>query len=144
MHIKGKKDEGEGIMILLDESIVSEKILQAFSKFSRMQNILSKDLLIMQSNNLKEEIDKLDSTYAAVQIKFVNKDDTHSIRGVFLQFETATGNLPNFDLFSCVNKILEIHQFKVKFQNMKIPFLIFFNSLLRRIYWEQSRNFLMR
>lgn len=109
-----------------------------------MQNILSKDLVVVQPNHLNVEFEKLDSIYANIHIRFVNNDDSHSIRGIFLQFETDTGNLPNFDLFSCVSKILEIHQFKIKFQDMEIMVLSFFKSLLRRINWDPNRNFLMR
>jgi hypothetical protein len=131
-------------LLILDESKASNKIFQSFSQFSSKQNILSKDLLITRPNDLKYQLDKLDSIYAAIILKFINANDSYGIRKVSLQFESSAGNLPNFDLYSCIGKLLEMHHFEINFQSINFFFSIFLKSLLRRVYRDSHRNFLLR
>lgn len=116
-HIKGKSDSSEAILVFLDQSAFSKRLFSGFEVFHRKQNILAKDVIVMQNTqaNILRALDMVDSVVAALTLRV---DDLMlsdgCIEAANLSYDSSTGLLPNLDLFSCTSKILEIQRINRK------------------------------
>lgn len=117
LHIKGKADSSEAILICFNQSHFSRRLIDGFKVFSEKQNILAKDLIVTihSRENINRALDLVDSVVASVYMSF---DDVilseGCITAVDLHYDSSFGVLPNLDLISCCSKILGIQKIRRK------------------------------
>ena len=136
LHIKGKSDSSEAILICLDHSVLANRLFEGFKVFSEKQNILAKDVIVahFSKENIQRALNQVDSFVASLYIKVNDHEISDGcVNFAELKFDSASGVLPNLDLFSSSSKILEIQRINRRVGASETKGTRIFSWIVRRL-----------